>query len=458
MIKNNQKILIGLLVVIVLVASLYLGIIIESAKITTFEECEKAGWLVRGIKVYDGFGPIEKECVLWSGKSFQEYNITSDSLITIKFSTYGGFMPFEEARRDFTVSNDGLAVLEIKDGNGSITSTNSVNLGRARVEQLTRLFLDNQFFNLKSQYTTPKGVEVADAGVREIYLKINNIEKTVIIDPYVLDYLPKNLKEINDEILNLIDFVKSSRPTKKGGPIFTFEVVNDGQCTSEGTEDPRGEFLPKEPDLADIPFSGHIITPTPCDSIEMRSATKEINNIPTLDLIISDKPSLEPCIECLGISKFNGKLLFWPKGIEQVRLIYKEEVLDVIKKPVNTSSSTPFFPVANKPSEDSMTALLEGELSLEDGCLRVSDRGYDNYLLVWPYGFSLNTDENGVIQVIDDKGQPVARVGDKVKIGGGECVKPCKGISNYSAQLPSDRCSGPYWIVGEVIADNESNN
>jgi len=120
-------------------------------------------------------------------------------------------------------------------------------------------------------------------------------------------------------------------------------------------------------------------------------------------------------------------------------------------KPVNTSSSTPFFPVANKPSEDSMTALLEGELALDNGCLRVSDRGYDNYLLVWPYGFSLNTDENGVIQVRDDKGQPVARVGDKVKIGGGECVKPCKGISNYSAQLPSDICSGPYWIVGEVV-------
>ena len=39
-------------------------------KITTFEECEKAGLLVRSIRVYDGNGPIEAECVLWSGKSF----------------------------------------------------------------------------------------------------------------------------------------------------------------------------------------------------------------------------------------------------------------------------------------------------------------------------------------------------------------------------------------------------
>lgn len=42
----------------------------ESAKITTFEECVKAGWLVRTIKAYDGFGPIEQECTLWSGRSF----------------------------------------------------------------------------------------------------------------------------------------------------------------------------------------------------------------------------------------------------------------------------------------------------------------------------------------------------------------------------------------------------
>jgi len=333
---TNKKILTIVAVLVLLaVASLYLFIserfISESAKITTFEECEKAGWLVRGIKVYDGFGPIEKECVLWSGKHFQEYNITSNSLITIKFSTYGGFIPFEKAQREFTISNEGMAVLNIKDGDGNITFTNSINLGRARVEQLTRLFLDNQFFNLKNQYTTPKGVEVTDAGVGEIYLKINKLEKTVIIDPYVLDYLPKNLKAINDELMNLLDFVKSSRPTKKDGPLFTFEVVNDGQCTSEGTEDSRGEFLPKEPDLAaGIPFSGRVITPTPCDSIEMHSVTNEINGVPTLDLIITDKPSSEGCIECLGISKFSGKLLLWPKGIEQVRLVYKEEVLDVI--------------------------------------------------------------------------------------------------------------------------------
>ena len=131
---------------------------------------------------------------------------------------------------------------------------------------------------------------------------------------------------------------------------------------------------------------------------------------------------------------------------------------DLNDKPINTSSSTPFFPVANKPSESVMTALLKGELTLENGCLRVNNN-YNNYLLVWPYGFSLSTDKDGVIQVFDDAGRAVVRVGDRVRFGGGADETPDGDVAKYySAQLPSDRCSGPYWIVGEVIADNESNN
>ena len=79
-----------------------------NTKITTFDECETAGWLVRSITVYDGFGPIEKECTLWGGKHFvkqrtQEFtgdqkndttttasnNSTSESLL-ILFSYHHG--------------------------------------------------------------------------------------------------------------------------------------------------------------------------------------------------------------------------------------------------------------------------------------------------------------------------------------------------------------------------------
>lgn len=117
------------------------------------------------------------------------------------------------------------------------------------------------------------------------------------------------------------------------------------------------------------------------------------------------------------------------------------------QKPINTSSSTPFFPVQNYPSEFSMTALLEGKLVLGDGCLRV-DNDYDDYLPVWPHGFSLSIDGEEIL-IIDGTGKPIARVGDKVKVGGGEI--PVERIAKYSEELPSARCSGPYWIVGEVL-------
>lgn len=112
-------------------------------------------------------------------------------------------------------------------------------------------------------------------------------------------------------------------------------------------------------------------------------------------------------------------------------------------KSVYTSTSTPFFPQQKENLTIYMDAELVGELVLGKGCLRVDDD-----LLVWPHGFSVST-EDRVTQIIDNNGQPIMRVGDKIKLGGGEM--PSEHIAQYSADLPSDRCSGPYWIVGEVL-------
>lgn len=49
-----------------------------SSEITTFEECENAGWLIRSIKVYDDNGSTKKECFLWAGKSFVKQIISVD--------------------------------------------------------------------------------------------------------------------------------------------------------------------------------------------------------------------------------------------------------------------------------------------------------------------------------------------------------------------------------------------
>lgn len=73
--KKKYKIILLtiILVVIAIIASLCLVIRSKSAEIITFDECEKSGWLVRSITLYDGDNLIiEKECELWTGRSFKE--------------------------------------------------------------------------------------------------------------------------------------------------------------------------------------------------------------------------------------------------------------------------------------------------------------------------------------------------------------------------------------------------
>jgi|GEM_PF-1274050 len=114
----------------------------------------------------------------------------------------------------------------------------------------------------------------------------------------------------------------------------------------------------------------------------------------------------------------------------------------------------PYFPTQKEPATSYMQALLSDkpeELIIKDGCLRAG-----GYLLVWPYGFSLSADKDGIFQVNDSTGQPVAQVGDKVRIVGGEMSGVNVGnLTQYSEEFPG-RCSGLYWIVAEVISVEKS--
>src|SRR3989304_2870261 len=115
------------------------------------------------------------------------------------------------------------------------------------------------------------------------------------------------------------------------------------------------------------------------------------------------------------------------------------------------SSSVPYFPV-QKAGMATMEVILEGKLELDNGCLRIKYFD-DNYLLIWPYGFSLRT-EGEEIQVIDENGQVFARVGDNIRVGGGEITgeNAKELIEKYYIETPlPEDCQGPYWVVGEVV-------
>ena len=93
-----------------------------------------------------------------------------------------------------------------------------------------------------------------------------------------------------------------------------------------------------------------------------------------------------------------------------------------------------------------MEALLIGELVNSDGCLRVNAGESDtSYLIVWPPGLRPDA-EKDVIQILNQAGKTVLRVGDEVRISGGEV-----SFSAAEQVAPAD-CPGPYWIVGDGAA------
>ena len=226
MIDNTRKKLTILL--LVFIVGTFAGIVgYLNAKITTFEECEKAGWLVRSITVYDGYGPIGKECVLWSGKSFVK-EISQEQQRAVEIAT--AYLSYP------------VTIIEVKK-------------------------LECQgCFSVKLQ---------RDDNQRQFTIVLDNWEIKNVVQPDNISVLP-----------------------------------------------------------------------------------------------------------------------------------------------------APFFPAQKEPAKSYMQALL--------------------------------SDQIGIIQIIDDKGQPLMRVGDKIKLGGGGGEMSGEIIAKYSADLPSDRCSGPYFIVGEVITVNNS--
>ena len=85
-----------------------------------------------------------------------------------------------------------------------------------------------------------------------------------------------------------------------------------------------------------------------------------------------------------------------------------------------------------------MSALLEGELSSDGGCVYVGD-----YLVVWPDDVWLTLGADGVPTVMEDD-QSFGRIGTTIRLGGGEWPRD---------QLPeaARRCDGMVWLASEVI-------
>ena len=96
-----------------------------------------------------------------------------------------------------------------------------------------------------------------------------------------------------------------------------------------------------------------------------------------------------------------------------------------------------YFP-KQPPTNAYMEALLEATLFLDpNGCLRVESGGGEARLVLWHRDFALKV-EGDAIEVLNGDGQIVARVGEAVRMGGGETS------ASDIPGLPLSNCPGPY--------------
>jgi hypothetical protein len=123
------------------------------------------------------------------------------------------------------------------------------------------------------------------------------------------------------------------------------------------------------------------------------------------------------------------------------------------------SDAEVFFPELKKPHLTPLLPLV-GKLLLDrEGCLRVDDPTFaqddPGYVPVWPPQYKPDA-EGDDVRILDGKGRVVARVGEKVDMGGGEIDRATLEERNFMGERLArelfERCPGRYWLIsdGEV--------
>jgi hypothetical protein len=111
------------------------------------------------------------------------------------------------------------------------------------------------------------------------------------------------------------------------------------------------------------------------------------------------------------------------------------------------------FPAQKEPANCYMEASAHGWLFIDNDCLRLKPVWFlgKGYLLIWPHGYSAEVID-GKLHVLDESGEPVAKVGDRVTIGGGEVPKAF-AEELVGTEFP-DSAVGNYFVTSGIGADN----
>ncbi len=105
-----------------------------------------------------------------------------------------------------------------------------------------------------------------------------------------------------------------------------------------------------------------------------------------------------------------------------------------------------FFPVQAEPAAMVLTARMEGELTLYNGCLAVND-----VIILWRFGSTLDT-TGGQLRVLDASGRKIAQLGNSIVLGGGIVGH------DYAEEKTGMSLPGPawdFWLIGSVVSGTE---
>lgn len=125
---------------------------------------------------------------------------------------------------------------------------------------------------------------------------------------------------------------------------------------------------------------------------------------------------------------------------DHVVAIVVYEPLNQIPTGINPDSSV-HFPQLKTRSGSFMDALMVGELTLQDGYLRVGDN-----LIIWQPDYFVNNNK-GTIEVLDRDGKVVGRVSEEIVMGGGGAGTLENVNQLLKEPLPLD-IKGLFWLQG----------
>lgn len=116
-----------------------------------------------------------------------------------ELDVYGGFTSRDNARNLMTIDSSKITYT-VYTVDGNITLKFEKPISKESYDKIKKVFLDNDFPDFKEKYTLPQGVIIMDAGNAKITMTSDNYEKIVLIQPYVSDYLPDNVKKVVGEM------------------------------------------------------------------------------------------------------------------------------------------------------------------------------------------------------------------------------------------------------------------